>query len=95
MMSPDNDQLFLKTDAIMGALDIFKHTKDHVKALMLVVSLYNDRIFRNYPVDRWEKTIAELQESLGDAYADARANADLETLDSMIEKLRHEYKPTF
>ncbi len=96
MLDPQNqDTFFMKKDIILAARDIFKHIGDHAKALIVVVALYQDRVSRNYPVDQSEKDIAELQTKLGDAYAEVRALADKETLDTVIEKLRDEYKPKF
>ena len=78
---------------MVSALKIFKHTQDHVKALMIAVTIYNDRKTRNYQVDQWEKDIAELREKLGEQYDDVRAKAETETVDSIIEKLKNDYQP--
>lgn len=90
-----NDQTFIQKDALLVACDIFKHMQADAKALELYIILRNDRMNRNYPVDQLDKDIAELQLKLGDAYESIRVQADAQTLDMVIEKLRHEYKPKF
>jgi len=89
------DQNFIKRDVVLLAYDILKHIQADAKVLELAIVLRNDLLNRNYPVDRFDKDIAELQHKLGDAYETIRTQADNQTLDTVIEKLYDEYKPNF
>jgi serine/threonine protein kinase/tetratricopeptide (TPR) repeat protein len=89
------EQYFLLKDLIDCAYLIFKHIGDYAKALTVLIPLYHALLARERNVDKAEANIAELRDKLGDAYDDIRAKAELETLDTIIEKLRHEYKPPF
>ncbi len=92
LITPDYSPLFIQIDVLFVAYLIFNHEGDYEKALMLIAVVYNDRVKRNPNVDGLDKRIAELREKLGERYEAIRAQADQETVTSMIEKLQNAYK---
>ena len=92
LIMPDQTTKYIQIDALFTAYFIFNHVGDYEKALMLVAVIYNDRVKRNPNVEGLDKLIGELRAKLGERYEATRVQADLETVDSMIEKLRNDYK---
>ena len=92
LIKSDQPTKYIQIDALFTAYFIFNHVGDYEKALMLIAVIYNDRVKRNPNVEGLDKRIEELRAKLGERYEAIRAQADLETVDSMIEKLRNDYK---